>query len=76
MQNPYNPKELVLKLKARGLDIAEESAKVLAEEVFSFLDESARLSPTPYDDMLLIILPMIKEKAMEAIDKIDGTIGA
>ena len=38
---------------------AEEAAKVLAEETFAWLEESAKLSATPYDDMALFVLPSL-----------------
>jgi len=72
MEKAYDAKVLVAKLKARGLDVAEEAAKVLIEESFTWVEESAKLSATPYDDMGLVIIPKLKELALKEVDKIDG----
>ena len=75
MEKAYDVKVLLEKLKSKGLDVAEESAKVLFESVVEWVEESAKLSATPYDDMGLIVLPQIKKLALEAIDQIDGKEG-
>lgn len=74
MEKAYDVKALAEKLKGRGLDVAEEAAKVIVEETFAWVEESAKLSATPYDDMGLIILPKLKELALKEIDKIDGIV--
>lgn len=76
MEKAYDVKDLAAKLKGRGLDVAEEAAKVIIEETFGWVEESAKLSATPYDDMGLIVLPKIKELALAAADKIDGKVEA
>lgn len=68
----YDVKVLGEKLKARGLDLAEEGAKIVVEEIFAWFEESAKESATPYDDMALVILPKVKELALGLVDKIDG----
>ena len=75
MEKAYDPKDLVAKLKERGLDVAEEAAKVVIESVFDWLDESADASPTPYDNLLKALYPTIKAEALKAVDKIDGEVG-
>lgn len=75
MEKAYDLKYLAEKLKGRGLDLAEEGVKIFAEEFFLFLEESAKVSANPYDDMALVILPKIKEVALTAADKIDGQVG-
>lgn len=72
----YDLKVLTEKLKSRGLDLAEDSAKIVAEELFAWIKESAGVSETPYDDMALLILPQLEKIAFESIDKIDGKIDA
>ena len=72
MEKAYDLKALGEQLKAKGLDIAEDALVIIAEEVFVFLEESAKLSETPYDDMALLILPQVKNLVMEQIDKVDG----
>lgn len=75
MEKAYDLKALVEKLKAKGLDVAEETAKIALQEVFQWVEDSAKLSATPYDDMGLIVLPQLKKLALEAADKIDGAVG-
>jgi len=75
MTKAYDAKELVAKLKGKGLDVAEAAAKEVVLSVFEWLEESATISPTPYDNVLLIIYPEVKKLAMTAIDKIDGAEG-
>ena len=72
MVKAYDAKELVNVLKSKGLDVAEDAANILLESVFEWLEESIKLSSTPYDDMALLLLPKIKELAAKQIDKIDG----
>lgn len=71
----YDLKVLSKNLKDRGLDLAEESLKLVAEELFAWVEESAKISTTPYDDMGLIILPQLKKLALDQVDKIDGEEG-
>lgn len=76
MNKAYDIKLLGEKLKEQGLDLAEEGVKSAAVAVFNWIEESAKLSPTPYDDMgIAIALPKMKEEAFKAIDHIDGKIG-
>lgn len=75
MEKAYDIQALIAKLKGRGLDIAEEMAKVVVEESFSWVEESAKLSATPWDDMALIVVPNLKQLALSGVDKIDGQVG-
>jgi hypothetical protein len=76
MEKAYDVKELMNKLKGRGLNLGEDAAKGLLEDVLGWVEESAKLSATPYDDMGLIVLPKLKEMALAQIDKIDGVSGS
>lgn len=67
----YDVKLLLEKLKEQGLEIAEESAKVLVHGVFDWLEESADLSPNPYDDMAKVVYPKVKALALEQAEKIN-----
>jgi hypothetical protein len=71
----YDIKHLAEILKTKGLVLAEESAEILVESVFQWVEESAKLSATPYDDMALLVLPQIKGFVKKAVDKIDGQEG-
>lgn len=75
MVKAYDLVDLVSRLKGRGLDVAEEAGKVVVEEVFAWVSESAKVSATPYDDMALIVLPQLKAFALTEVDKIDGKVG-
>ena len=75
MDKAYDGQALVEKLKARGLDVAEDVATEVLGAVFEFFEESAVLSENKYDDLVLAILPMLKNEALKAIDKIDGEVG-
>ena len=75
MDKAYDVKALAEKLKARGLNVAEDVATEVLGAVFEFFEESAVLSENKYDDLLLAILPMLKSEALKAIDKIDGEVG-
>jgi len=75
MEKAYDIGGLVEVLKSKGLDLAEDGAKVVAESVFEWIEKSAKLSASPYDDMGLIVLPQLKKLAFSEIDKIDGKEG-
>jgi hypothetical protein len=75
MEKAYDIKVLGEKLKAKGLDIAEESLKVLVGETLDWIQESAPLSASTVDDYAAMAIPFIKPKILEAIDKIDGQVG-
>lgn len=71
----YEVKALVAKLKAKGLDVAEEAAKVIVEETFAWVGEEAVKSENKIDDLLVAIIPVIKPHVLSAVDKIDGEQG-
>jgi hypothetical protein len=75
MEKAYDVAVLLAQLKGRGLDVAEEAAKVLIEEMFGWVEASAKVSATPYDDMALIVLPQLKAFALATADKIDSQVG-
>jgi hypothetical protein len=71
----YSGAKLLEKLKGKGLDIAEDAAKVVAEAMFEWLDESAKESANPYDNVVMELLSNAKEPILKQIDKIDGQVG-
>lgn len=71
MDKAYDVKELVAKFKDDGLEIAEEAAKIILNNVFDWAHESALVSPNPYDNMLMILYPQIKEFIMDQAEKIN-----
>ncbi len=72
----YDVSVLAAKLKAHGLDIAEEAVRDVVEDVFSWVEDSVKESTTPYDDILLGILPVVKSEVLKRVDTIDGHVGA
>lgn len=76
MEKAYDVKALVEIIKGKGLDIAEEGAKVAVEAVIEWLEKSAVASANPYDNLLVAVYPIVKQKALEQVDKIDGVVGA
>ncbi len=67
----YDAKLLLESLKSEGLEIAEESAKILINGIFNWLEESADLSETPYDDMAKVVYPQLKKMAMDKAEEIN-----
>jgi hypothetical protein len=76
MEKAFESKALVEKLKSRGLDVAEEAAKVLVEEVLDWAQASVLMTENKFDDLVAPFIPQVKEAALKAIDKIDGKVGA
>ena len=72
MEKAYDIKDLGEKLKGAGLPVVEGAAEVVLEKVVAWIKESAMISKTPYDDMAMVILPLIEEKIKKEINKIDG----
>lgn len=75
MTKAFDFKVLAEKLKSRGLDVAEEAAKIIVEETLTWTEESVKLSENKYDDIIVLGIPMIKEAALKAVDQIDGKPG-
>lgn len=72
MEKSYDIKVLGEKLKASGLPIVEESAEIVLIHVIQWVKDSAKLSQNPYDDMALVLMPLIEQNIMKQINKIDG----
>ena len=75
MEKAYDVKVLLEKLKDRGLDLAEEAAVIVVEEVCDWVVESAAVSATPFDDVAAVVMPALKKEAVKLADKIDGEEG-
>jgi len=75
MEKAYDIKALGENIKGKGLDLAEDAIVLVVEELFNWIEESAKLSETPYDDMGLVVLPQLKKLALAQVDKIDGQEG-
>lgn len=75
MEKAYDLKALGERLKAKGLDIAEEALAMAVGETMDWVAESAVISDTPYDDMAVVIVPPLKKQVLGLVDKIDGEEG-
>jgi len=62
-------------LKEKGLDVAEDAAKLVVEAVFEFAEEAVKKTENKYDDVALAILPVVKPIVLDLVDKIDGEEG-
>ena len=71
MEKAYDLKLLGEELKNEGLEIAEESLKIVVEAMFKFLEKSAVLSETPYDNMAVMLYPQIKELILSKVEDIN-----
>tara|TARA_R110002096_G_scaffold322901_1_gene516970 strand:+ start:1328 stop:1558 length:231 start_codon:yes stop_codon:yes gene_type:complete len=71
MEKAYDLKLLGEELKNEGLEIAEESLKIVVEAMFKFLIKSAALSETPYDNMASMLYPQIKELILSKVEDIN-----
>lgn len=67
----YDLKLLGEEFKKEGLEIAEESTKIIINGMFNWLEESAKLSETPYDDMAMVLYPQLKKMALEKAEDIN-----
>lgn len=76
MEKAYDLKQLVKKVKSKGLDIAEESAKELIEAVCEWAEDSAKLGQKGViDAVVLVAAPQLEKLGKEVADKIDGQEG-
>lgn len=72
MEKAYDLKGLGEKFKEQGLELLEENAKVAVEVIFSWLEESAKLSENTYDDLAVMLYPKMKELILEQAEKINS----
>lgn len=66
---------LLEKLKAEGLEVAEDAAKVVVEAVLEWAEDAVTKSENKYDDLLLAVLPVVKAELLKLVDEIDGEEG-
>lgn len=74
-QKAYEIKVLIAKFKARGLDLAEEAARMIVEETCNWIVESAAISENKIDDVVALGIPQLKVIVLPLVDKIDGQVG-
>jgi hypothetical protein len=75
MEKAYDVKILKERIKAKGLDIAEEALVILVDQTLGWMEDSAKMSENKWDDMIAVFASIAKPMIMEQIDKIDGEVG-
>ena len=76
MEKPFDTKDLVEKLKAQGLPVAEDLAERISKTVFAWVTESAIIHPNPIVKALVPAVVATVEPLLQAqIDKVDGLPG-
>jgi hypothetical protein len=75
MEKPFDFKVLQMKLKDKGMDLAEEAVKIMAEETYSWLEESLMAHPNQLLKIGVPVLAAAKPELFKLIDKIDGKEG-
>ncbi|MFZ8934319.1 MAG: hypothetical protein ACO2ZP_10515 [Bacteriovoracaceae bacterium] len=63
--------EMKAKLKAEGLELAEESVKDLAENAFTTIRAIIKVTENKYDDMALPLIDLAEKAVMDAAEKIN-----
>jgi len=76
MEKAYDLKDLGVKLEKAGVPLlknsAEETAKVVYAEMKSWMKESAVLSTTKIDDLVVPFVDQLDGIVLPLVDKIDG----
>lgn len=75
MEKSFDIKNLTERLKSKGLDVAEELAKVVAGETMDWIKESVEIHPNMYVKFLAPLIGTLKPQVMSQVDKIDGQVG-
>jgi len=75
MNKPYDLADLGEKLKAAGLIEVEQAAENCYAALKDWLVESAALSSSPYDDLIVSFMSHVDRYVLPQIDKLDGKSG-
>lgn len=75
MEKAFDPKDLVARLKAKGLDAAEDVVKIVAGETMDWAVESLVMHENQYVKFFAPVLGGLKPVVMAELDKIDGKVG-
>lgn len=71
MEKAFDLELLKNELKAQGLEIGEESAKIAVKAVFNWIEMSVKLSENKFDDFFLLARPQIEAVILPAIEQIN-----
>lgn len=74
MTNEEIKKMIVEELKKEGLEIGEDAAISTVKVLLGILKKVVITTENKYDDIALVILPVIEPAIFAALDKIDGKI--
>lgn len=76
MEKPFDLKDLVARLKSRGLPIAEQAAEGVYEDLKGWLNDSAVIHENSLVKSLVpLLLGVADQMVKEQLDKIDGQAG-
>lgn len=75
MNKPFDIQDLKDRLKAKGLDAAEEVLKVVANEAIDWVAESCALHENAFIKIGGTIAAAAKPAVMKELDKVDGQVG-
>jgi hypothetical protein len=70
-----NFNKLIERLKGKGLDLAEDAARLVVIETFGWLEEEVLASENKLDDVLIALFPIVQKFVLEQVDKIDSKVG-
>jgi len=71
----YDLKALEVKLKEMGLPAVELLAEKCYSAVKAWIKESAEVSATPYDNLVVPFIDQLDTLVLPVLNKIDGTEG-
>lgn len=76
MEKAYSFSDLAKKLESAGVPVLKEAAEETAKQVYSalkeWLNESAALSETRIDDVIVPFISQLDSIVLAQVDKIDG----
>lgn len=75
MEKAYDLGELGKLLAADGLPLLEVEAEKVYANVKKWIEQSADLSPNPYDNFIKLSFGELDKLVLPALDKIDGQAG-
>ncbi len=62
---------MVDELKKEGLEIAEESVRMICKAMFRVIPKVVMASENKLDDMVVVVLPILEPMVMDLIDNIN-----
>ena len=74
MEKAYDLKDLANRLKADGLSLVEDELRLVYKHTKEWAKESAVLSTTPYDNIVMPFIDQLDGIVLPLIDKIDGQV--